>query len=278
VVSEPKPGLVNARLRGFAEAAHDIVSFIDDDNWVCPEWTVLVGEIMAAQPDVAALGAHCEAECAQTPPAWFEAFSRSYAIGGMADAAADVTRSKGYLYGAGLSVRKSAWQAVQQKGFTPLLMDRTGSALTSGGDGEICKTLILAGWRLYYDPRLRLRHYITADRLNWNYLRRLRHGMGAASPLVDCYTFASRRSRLPLAKAVKENWIFQIFCTIGQLATCGAMSVSAKARDEEGSARALHAEWQLGRLGTLWKMRGDYDRSMRRIRSAPWRNLRQPSR
>jgi glycosyltransferase involved in cell wall biosynthesis len=54
VVLEPGIGLSNARKRGFLEARHNIVSFIDDDNWVCPEWIELVSNIMTNHPDIAA--------------------------------------------------------------------------------------------------------------------------------------------------------------------------------------------------------------------------------
>src|SRR5215204_3095757 len=36
IVKEEKPGLMHARKKGLAHAINDIVSFIDDDNWVEP--------------------------------------------------------------------------------------------------------------------------------------------------------------------------------------------------------------------------------------------------
>lgn len=38
VVSEPEPGLSNARKRGFMEAKYELVSFVDDENWLAPDW------------------------------------------------------------------------------------------------------------------------------------------------------------------------------------------------------------------------------------------------
>ena len=62
VVGEPRLGLTHARERGFLEAKCEIVSFIDDDNWVCPNWIELVSEIMTNHPDMAACGGLTEAE------------------------------------------------------------------------------------------------------------------------------------------------------------------------------------------------------------------------
>ncbi|HEY3916063.1 MAG TPA: glycosyltransferase, partial [Verrucomicrobiae bacterium] len=131
VVSEPNPGLAHARLRGLNEAAYPIVSLVDDDNWVCPEWISLVSDIMSTRPAVGAVGCLCEGAYEQSPPAWFLEFSRSYAIGEMAFEAANVTWTRGYLFGAGLSIRKCAWQSLREHGFTPLLTDRAGASLTS---------------------------------------------------------------------------------------------------------------------------------------------------
>jgi GT2 family glycosyltransferase len=41
--------------------------------------------------------------------------------------------------------------------------------LTSGGDHELCYALALAGYDIWYDERLQLTHFITKDRLSWDY-------------------------------------------------------------------------------------------------------------
>ena len=56
VVMESRSGQAFARNRGLAEAKYDIVSFVDDDNWVCPEWVELVWDVMKSHPDVGACG------------------------------------------------------------------------------------------------------------------------------------------------------------------------------------------------------------------------------
>ncbi|MGH7265987.1 MAG: hypothetical protein ACREMB_14255, partial [Candidatus Rokuibacteriota bacterium] len=57
--------------------------------------------------------------------------------------------------------------------------------INSGGDAEICFALRLAGWRLWFEPRMRLRHFIQTHRLDWWYLRRLFRGVGASSVGFD---------------------------------------------------------------------------------------------
>lgn len=273
VVTEPKLGLSHARARGFAESAFEIVSLIDDDNWACPDWVGLISEIMGARPEVGALGGYCEAAFEAPPPAWFKDFSRSYAVGEMAPAAGDVTWTRGYLFGAGLTIRKSAWDSLRQAGYKPMLSDRSGKALTSGGDEELCKALRLAGWTLYYDPRLRLQHFIPSGRMKWEYLRGLRRGFGIASVTLDAYKFATKRNRLGVSRTLRTCWLFQFMSSLTDLIACGKMAFFEQQRASEGDASALAAEYALGRLSQLWTDRMVYGRRSRQLRAAPWKRV-----
>src|SRR5258705_808974 len=76
VIREPQLGLTFARYRAFDEARFDIVSFIDDDNWVCPEWVELALHIMANNQNVGACGGDIEAVQNDAAPDWFGGFKR----------------------------------------------------------------------------------------------------------------------------------------------------------------------------------------------------------
>ncbi|HLB90290.1 MAG TPA: glycosyltransferase, partial [Terriglobales bacterium] len=47
VVHEARLGLAYARQRGISAARYELLSFVDDDNWVCPNWVQLVWELMS---------------------------------------------------------------------------------------------------------------------------------------------------------------------------------------------------------------------------------------
>src|ERR1700722_4190557 len=132
VVGEPQPGLTHARERGFAEATGDIISFIDDDNWVCPEWVATVSDVMTTRTDVGACGGTGEAEPKTNLPWWFETFQGDFAVGPQGAEPGDVTWTRGYLWGAGLSIRKAAWSQLIEKGYRSLLPDRQGASLSAG--------------------------------------------------------------------------------------------------------------------------------------------------
>ena len=108
VVAEPLLGLTHARRRGFAEARYGIVSFIDDDNWVAPDWVERVTETMETDPVVGACGGCNEARVEVPAHDWFERYRWSYAVGpqGRFPDAGDSDAPS--LWGAGLSVRAVA--------------------------------------------------------------------------------------------------------------------------------------------------------------------------
>ncbi|MCI0672483.1 MAG: glycosyltransferase family 2 protein, partial [Myxococcaceae bacterium] len=81
VVREERQGLTCARLRGIAESTYELICFVDDDNWVCPDWVAVATEVMASRPEVAACGGRSEAAFEVPPPAWFARVAGNYAVG-----------------------------------------------------------------------------------------------------------------------------------------------------------------------------------------------------
>ena len=93
-----------------------------------------------------------------------------------------------YLAGAGMVIRKSFLENLQQLGFNSVLSDRKGKQLSSGGDSELCMLAIQLGYNLYYDERLVFRHYITRERVSWPYLVKL-ISKGFSEPQFSFYSY-----------------------------------------------------------------------------------------
>src|SRR3954465_11660493 len=136
-----------------------------------------------------------------------------FACGEQAGSAQDVTETRGYLWGAGLVLRASAWREIEASGFRFFNGDRSGRALSSGGDTELCAALALAGWRLHYEPGLRLRHFMPEGRLNRAYHERLLQGFGEASIVLEVYLNALsgkptlRRDQLVDTMRLLSSWM-----------------------------------------------------------------------
>jgi glycosyltransferase involved in cell wall biosynthesis len=167
MVSEPRIGLTNARYRAFQCAGNEIISFVDDDNCVSPDWIAVVSEIMSVNPDLGVVGSFNDPVADSPIPACYdEHASHYYAI----ERECDVERGNVpippmTLTGAGENIRKQAWLRQLANGFVPSATDRVGKKLSGCGDRELTLALHLAGWRLDIDRRLRFQHYMPKARL-----------------------------------------------------------------------------------------------------------------
>lgn len=273
VVHEPQLGLSHARHHGLECANYEFVSFVDDDNWVSPSWVQTVFTIMTEYPEVGACGGISEAVFETRPPEWFTVCQESYAVGTQSDEYGDISDTRGWLWGAGLSVRKSAWLQLMNQGFRSILSDRSGTELTSGGDTELCLGMRLIGWRLWYDPRLKLQHYMPAQRLQWHYLRRLHQGFGAATVDLEPYWFALGSSHPNKRKGrLGTIWMTRAHIILRKLLKFRVKLLSDFLQDNEGNLQILEMELLLGRLRQLLKRRGEYDKYVYTIWNAPWRS------
>jgi hypothetical protein len=166
-------------MTGVLAARYAYGVFCDDDNWLLPDYLQQVVDTLDTHPTVGAVGGGSVPAVEADAPTWFYRHCASYAVGAQADGPGDVTH-RCYLWGAGLGFRMKVLKAVYASGRDPLVVDRQGSNLTSGGDGEICCWFIFAGYRLWYEDRLTFVHFIPAARLTPAYFERMRAGFRAS--------------------------------------------------------------------------------------------------
>jgi glycosyltransferase involved in cell wall biosynthesis len=253
VVYEAKQGLLYARLRGLQKAAFDVVCFVDDDNWLSPDWIQTAWDILQEHPDVGAVAGDIDPEFDSITPEWLERYYAFYAVGPQADTPGYTNRA--YFWGAGLALRKSAWQQIQTTGFTPRLGGREGAKMIGGEDIEICTVLRWAGWRLWYDPRLRLRHYLRSARITWQHLRERFRGIGEESVYLDGYRLAAEQG---LRHRLKRYWFVQLTAAVLRLLLHRLSIVMSLGRSLEGDDRVRLADVWLGRCLALVKIRREY--------------------
>lgn len=270
VVHEPLLGLNHARERGIEESKYEVISFVDDDNWVCSSWVQTVSEIMTAYPEVGACGGKSEAVFESSPPEWFDSFHGSFAVGAQGGVAGDITECRGWLWGAGLSVRKKGLDHLRLNGFQPLLTDRKGRELTSSGDMELCYALRLLGYKLWYDPSLVMQHYIPASRLNWGYLLGLYRGVGVASAGLDCYHSILTKRPISFREKVKYTWKYQVLTSLKMLCESALKRQMAPRGSLDYMRNDCSCQFFSARLKSLMKLRKKYDWQVEALRSANW--------
>lgn len=274
VVKESRLGLAHARLCGFSNAAFDLVSFVDDDNRVCPSWVEQVSVTFARDRRIGACGGLNEPVFETAPPSWFDRYQRSFAVGPQSDSPGDISGKEGFLFGAGLSVRKEAWTELWSAGFRFALMGRQGNRVLCGEDYELCLALRAAGWKIWYEPSLRLQHFLPKGRLDWRYLRSMMRNAGYVDPLLEAYFRATGGQGDDAQLSWRAYALQRLRCLLKQprvlLRACFA--------EGRGDADVLALERTFGNLQGIIGLRSEYGRFAGRIRQAAWNRLSQPSR
>jgi len=144
---------------------------------------------------------------------------------------------------------------------------RTAAIRFSGGDAELCYALRLTGWRLWYEPGLRMSHFLPADRLRWDYVRRISRGFGAATAGIDSYELAVKGARRTLFQRLRRSWGWQTFATFRRLLGKPIKCWRASRKPMEGDGDVLQIENLWGRLVELLHHRRSYVSSLKTIRA-----------
>ncbi|MEO8664375.1 MAG: glycosyltransferase [Ignavibacteria bacterium] len=266
-------GLSSARKMGLDNSRYEYVIFCDDDNRLNSDYIDLSFDIMEKNKNIGALGGESEADADENLPEWFERYQQNYAVGSQSQISGDITWTHGSLWGAGIIIRKSAVEELFSKGYRSLLSDRTKDSLTSGGDVELCYALRLAGWKIWYQPALKIKHHIEHNRLNWNYLRKLNRGFGEQKVVFDAYLKALEPEPRNFNQSIKQNWYYQFIRLLKKFRGYGFRKLIRFNDPYEGDPEILRIEKSVGRLKQLIKIRGEYYKGIVSIRKASWRKV-----
>jgi glycosyltransferase involved in cell wall biosynthesis len=192
IVREPMLGLSNARARGFKEARYEYIVMCDDDNWLDENYVSHVYHILSENHNIGALGGCGKLVFEVAPPA--AELSFIFAAGPQAPRSGKVIDNK--VYGAGCVIRHSAYQKLLGSGFRSLLTDRCGTELSSGGDYELCFALAIMGYDIWYDERLQFTHFITRERLSWEYYIRYAYESSKCFNVLTSYRMVAAKKEI----------------------------------------------------------------------------------
>jgi glycosyltransferase involved in cell wall biosynthesis len=201
-VFEPTQGLTAARLRGVRETSAPWIAFVDDDNFPAPTWLGAVGRAIQAHPDAGGIGGKVVLDWEAPPPSYLKDFAFCFAAQDHGDADCLVDG----LAGAGMVLRRSA---LAESGWLdrPLIADRVGKKLISGGDVEMAQRVRSAGYGLWFAPDAVLMHRIPARRMSRQYLFRINRELGTSSALIGLLTWSGDwDSWREMAQARRKHW------------------------------------------------------------------------
>jgi glycosyltransferase involved in cell wall biosynthesis len=201
-VFEPVPGLTAARLRGARETTASWIAFVDDDNFLEPTWLEAVTRAIRMHGDAGGIGGKVILDWETEPPRYLKEFGFCFAAQdhGKTDCIVDS------LTGAGMVIGR---RALLDCGWLdqPLVADRVGAKLTSGGDVEMAQRVRAAGYDLWFVPDAVLRHRIPASRMTRRYLFRINRELGTSSAVIGLLTWSDDwQSWQRMARDRRRHW------------------------------------------------------------------------
>ncbi len=279
IVDQPIPGKQLALEKGYQVAEYEYWITCDDDNWLDKNFVQLTYEIMSSNDQIGALGGPNEPLCEVKPPEWFSYFKRDYAAGPQPDvhsgivSEGNITWKRGYVWGAGMVVRRAAWEKLLADGFKTSMTCRKGTELSSGGDSEACYALVLAGWQIWYDSRLKLVHCMPGGRLDWDYLVRLFRGFGKATVGLELYEKAILLAHADTVdeEVIKRNWSYEFRSALKELRKHGVRKILSLRHPQNDNTDVLMLEFYIEKLKELYKSRKEYDKNFETLRNAQWK-------
>jgi len=252
-IVERVQGLTPARRRGVLESAADWVAFVDDDCLVAPDWVAEAMNAVARHPAAAGFGGRVIPCWGREPPRHLARHGWLFAEQNLGEVECVVES----LVGAGIIINRSA---LADSGWIaePYLADRTGLGHVSGGDVEICYRLTATGRPLYYSPRMRIDHVVSAKRQKLRSLLGLARGLGAGAELVnlmgcrDPEAWAAR-ARRTLSEETRRHWKSARFVATRQYAWRDWLIRAAFLSGRRAQHRSLVRDAMTrNRLGGVW--------------------------
>ena len=213
IAFEHEPGLSYARACGIKHSTFDLILFCDDDNWLDENYLSTAAAFMQSNSAIGVIAGMNEGVLETEAPMWWKEKSSGYAVGKQGEVSGDISYRK-YVWGAGMVIRKNILETLKKTGFQSLLSDRMGNSLSSGGDSEICRWALLMGYKLWYSEELKLKHFISKERLTDDYLKRLIDGHLESYQTLRWYDFVidcePRLKEKKNAFVIFLGWLFAL--------------------------------------------------------------------
>lgn len=202
--SEPRAGLINARLLGLAESRGELIVFVDDDNVLAPDYLAVARELSASKPWLGVWGGHIEPEFEAPPPPWFSPYLPLFAINEVRfeQWSNYTTPNATPPCGAGMCVRRHVAEAWRDRLCADPLratLGRAGTSLASCEDIDLAFTACELGLGAGRFPALRLVHIIPKERLELSYLLRLIESVAASQVVL-------RSRREAISPPPSDSW------------------------------------------------------------------------
>ena len=182
---ERRLGASSARNRALSEAGGEYIAFMDNDTIASPDWLInIIKAFEKLDMSAVCVGGKIEPIWQDQKPKWLrKELETFYSIIDYSDAPIFLDK-KHNLFSANMAFPK---KFLEEMGGFDTSFGRMGRSLRSGEDVRIQDKMREMGYKIYYDPSIKVGHHILKSRLTRMWLiRRMYHeGLTNAAILID---------------------------------------------------------------------------------------------
>lgn len=190
VIEERRPGKGYAVETGYDTAMNAYILTVDDDNWLDAQYLVVAAQLLKSDAGIGVLQGISEGVFEADPPSWVDAFKHLFIIGAPVAKTGYFPDGDFYVWGAGMVLLRADWAYLRGLGFEFLTSKIQGKA--AGEDTELGFALFLLGRKFYFSDALKYRHFMPADRVQWQKLQKNFEVFGYVGYYMYLYTEASK--------------------------------------------------------------------------------------
>ena len=213
VLTEPCVGKINAFVKGVYEARGNLISIIDDDNFISPNFVYYTLNIFENYPSVGMTGSSNSILTDRPLPNWFSWTRGRYGCSEPLLEEIEEESSDGILIartaiiaGAGSTFRATPLLKCLDKGYRFFNdTQRSRDMKVTGEDTELCWLVRSMGYKFACDPRIELHHAVESERLELQEFKLLCKTIGAGSLGCDPFIFTYKYS----SKWLPFKWTWQ---------------------------------------------------------------------
>jgi glycosyltransferase involved in cell wall biosynthesis len=280
VLLEPRLGKINAFLKGVYEAQGELISIIDDDNFIEPGFIRYTLEVFDRYPNVGMVGSTNHIFVDQSLPSWFVWASGRYGcsqpwLDGIEEKNSDgvVVAQTAIVAGAGSTFRVRPLLDCLDKGYSFFNDTQRGSNMkVTGEDLELCWLMHSLGYHFAHDPRIQIHHAIKVERLDLKHFEVLCRTIGAGSLGIDSFLFTHKYSggKYPF----QWTWQWQLISKLKRYLHLLFFQKSNNS-DEEQKFRNWRDKTEcMGAIRRILSERGNYTKHIQLVAAGGWTELR----
>ena len=179
-LSEPRPGLSNARNRALANASGEYIIWTDDDVTVCGDWLSAYVEAFRRWPNHGIFGGPIRPTFEGKPPGWllsvWPQVETAYAIRDFGPTEQELSVEERRLpFGANYAIRTDLQRSHP---YDPVLGRSPGNLFLGGEEIAVIQTIMSEGSPGRWVPKAAVNHWVPKSRQSTRYIRNYWRGQG----------------------------------------------------------------------------------------------------